>query len=210
MVRKDDVDEPDFEAILSALSDSVDELQRVLREALDVSLSPSSSGVRACGRALGVTRFLGWSCWNVAYALDLPTALHALPGTRGWNAIIEGLRGQGCPAPLLARLRRAVADLSQRLPAGRMNAALLRSIAAGTLDTAHQAGAVRRARRQARAAAEVLHGMRADGNVAAFVLAPSPHGGRIDAATFSIFEGLRRLRPGPAWPIYRWLSLIHI
>lgn len=203
MPTPDESSLPDFEATHAAVSQRMQVLQAALREALDVAL-PSGSGVRACGRALGVTRFLGWSCWNVAYAPDLPAALHALPGARGWTTLLDALRRRGCPNALLARIQTAVEELSRRLPSGRMNAALLRSIAAGTLDSSAESQRVRRARRGARAAAEVLHGIRADANVAVFVLAPRAGTGLIDAATFSIFEGLRRIRPGPSWPIYRW------
>lgn len=192
----------DYEAVHAALSESLRSLQAALREALETSL-PSESGVRACGRALGVTRFLGWSCWNVAHAADVPAALHALPGTRGWTAILRGLESRGCPKPLLERLRSAIEKVARDLPAGRMNAALVRSMAAGTLDSAAELRRINRARRQARAAAEVIHGVRAKANVCAIVLTPSPRRGLIDIASFSVLEGVERLRPGPGWPIYQ-------
>lgn len=63
---------------------------------------------------------------------------------------------------------------------------------------------MRSARRDARAAAETLLGVRASLNAVASIVGPPDPEGFVDMASLSLFTGLERLRPGPAWPIFRW------
>jgi hypothetical protein len=177
-------------------------MQSALRAAIE-SVLPVSTGARACGRALGLTRFLGWAIWNLAYAPDVPAAIRSMPGVRGWASVIAALRKAGCPDPRLERLKRCSADVSRRFSNKRINITLLRSIASGGLDTEHDTSRMRKARRDARAAAEILHGVRVSLNAGITVFGRPDPDGWIDFATASLFEGLERLRPGPAWPIYR-------
>jgi hypothetical protein len=192
----------DFESTLAQVSSEITVLQAALRDALE-SVLPVSTGARACGRALGLTRFLGWAIWNLAYAPDVPAAIRSMPGGRGWASVIAALRKAGCPDPRLERLERSAGGVSRLFSRKRINVTLLRSIAAGGLDTERDASRMRKARRDGRAAAEILHGVRASLNLGITVFGSPDADGWIDFATASLFEGLERLRPGPAWPIYR-------
>jgi hypothetical protein len=192
----------DFESTLTTVSTEIVALQSALRAAIE-SVLPVSTGARACGRALGLTRFLGWAIWNLAYAPDVPAAIRSLPGGRGWTSVIASLRKAGCPDTRLERLAECSREVSRLFSSKQMNITMLRSIASGGLDTERDASRMRKARRDARAAAEILHGVRVSLNAGITVFGRPDPDGWIDFATASLFEGLERLRPGPAWPIYR-------
>lgn len=193
----------DYDAIVSAISAAIGELQTALRAALE-SVLPPTSGARACGRALGVTLTLGWRCWTMAYAAELPAAVSRMPGPRGWSMLLEGFRRAGCDRRLMDRLVEAVRRVDRLLASKEVTTTLLRSIAAGGLATSRESDAFRQARLAARTAAETLHGVRCEANAVAIVVGPPSADRTVDAALLSIFEGLERLRPGPAWPLYRW------
>ena len=195
--------ESDFESTLRLVSAEVEALQSALRAALE-SVLPESTGARACGRALGLTRFLGWATWNLAYAPDVPAAIRSLPGIRGWKSILAALRKHGCPDGRVSTLEKASASVTEIFSKRKISVTLLRSIAVGGLDTERDATRIRSARRDARAAAETLLGVRASLNAVASIVGPPDPDGFVDMASLSLFAGLERLRPGPAWPIFRW------
>ncbi len=195
--------DPDFESTLNQVSVEIEALQSALRAAIE-SVLPESTGARACGRALGLTRFLGWATWNLAYAPDVPAAIRSLPGVQGWKSILAALRKHGCPDGRLSNLEKAVASVTATFSRRKISVTLLRSIAVGGLDTERDAARMRSARRDARAAAEILHGVRANLNAVASIVGPPSSDGVVDLASLSLFAGLERLRPGPAWPIFRW------
>jgi len=181
-------------------------LQRDLRAALGAVL-PEGAGARSCGRALGISRSLAWGCWNLAAGPDLPAALRALPGTKGWTLILEGLERCGCPAATVQALRKSVDAVERELRTGRVAPSLLRSMAAGGLDSAGEIRRMRASRRRAREAAETLYGIRAHACIGCLIAGPPNRKGLVDLAGVSLFDGLQRLRPGPAWPIFEGMLL---
>lgn len=193
----------DYDAIVSAISEAIGELQASLRAALE-SVLPPTSGARACGRALGVTLTLGWRCWTMAYAAEVPAAVSRMPGPRGWTLLLDGFRRAGCDRRVMDRLVEAVRRVDRLIASREVTTTLLRSMAAGGLATRRESDAVRQARRAARTASETLHGIRCEANLVAIVVGRPDADRCVDTAGFSIFEGLKRLRPGPAWPLYRW------
>ncbi len=193
----------DYDAIVAAISEAISDLQAALRAALEAVL-PDCSGARACGRALGVTLTLGWRCWTVAYAPEIPAVVSRMPGPRGWSMLLDGFRRSGCPRGRLDALVAALRRVDRLLHSAEVTTTLLRSMAAGGLATDRESKAFRQARLAARTAAETLHGIRCEANVVVVVVGRPDADRSVDTASFSIFEGLERLRPGPAWPLYRW------
>ncbi len=193
---------PDFEAFVAETTARLESVQALLRKAL-VEILPADTGARACGRALGLSRHLGWQAWSLAFATDAASAIARLPGPGGWSLLLAALTDAGRPASEVASLRAAVAALEQTVASG-SNVTLLRSMSAGALATSTEASANAKARRHARTAAETLHGVRCGLNAVASIIGPVDSRHRLDSASVSLFEELSRSRPGGAWPIYRW------
>lgn len=191
-----------FDEELPRLSRHVAETQAALRAALE-GIASGESGARACGRSLGLTRSLGWSFWNLAFAPDVPAALRAMPGDRGWKLLVDGLVRRGCAPSRIASLNRALQALRAELRSRNLNPTLLRSIASGALDTQVELRRMRSWRRKAREAAEWLYGIRSGMVCAAMVAGPPDPTGVVDTVGVTIFDGLVRLRPGPQWPIFQ-------
>lgn len=191
----------DFTRLTHDLDAAITSVQQELRAALETVL-PRDTGARACGRSLGISRTQGWQAWSLAYAPDLSSAISRLPGRPGWRQLLTAIRRAGYPKSDLDRLASAVAELDRVLASRHATASDLRSIAAGGRDTISQAAAVRKAMRQSRQAAELLHGVRGGLNAAATLIGPPNTRSRSRLAFLSLFEGLVRLRPGPPWTIY--------
>ena len=188
----------------SELSASVRRLSAELRECLEAVL-PTLDGARACGRALGLKRQLGWSAYTVATSSDLPSVLAALPRRAGWAMIMDGLRAARCPERKVKLLAGAVDEVMRSIDPGRMSKAMLRSLAAGRLDSSRQTAALLRARRAMREAASRIYGVRCAAQVGTFVLGPAHADGWVNVVTWVLHEGLERLRPGPPVAL-KWLA----
>ena len=191
-----------FNDEITRLSGQIERLQVALRSAFDGILSVDA-GARACGRALGLTRSLAWSIWNLAFAPDIPAALRALPGEKGWKLLVVGLSRRGCAPARLEALQVAVTALTTELKSRDLQPTLLRSIASGALDTEVESRRMRAARKRAREAAEVMYGIRTDAMWSTMVAGPPDAEGVVDTAGINYFAGLARLRPGPEWPIFQ-------
>ena len=63
-----------------------------------------------------------------------------------------------------------------------------------------------RARADATRANEYIHGIKAEAQVSAFMIGPADAKGVVDLATVTQLHGLRRSRPGSAWPVYYTLE----
>jgi hypothetical protein len=195
---------PGYSATHADLSAAVERLGVELRECLEAVL-PSLDGARACGRALGLKRQLGWRIYTVATSSDLPSVLAALPRRAGWALAMQGLRKAGCPDRKHRRLEQSVADVLRLIEPGRMSRAMLRSLAAGRLDGPKRTAELLRARRAMRLAAEDLYGAGCALQVAMFVLGRADDEGWIDMVSALAYDGLRRPRPGPPVAI-KWVT----
>jgi len=193
---------PTFDDALASIVPAANGLRDALRAALDRVL-PESTGARACGRALGVSAHTGWRCWTIARASDTATLVRALPGSHGWTLILSSLSRRGCADALVEALREAIDRLLRTISECRVDATMLRSLAAGGLDSHRERETLDRARRSARKANEVSFGLRAEAIGAAFMFGRPNRRGLIDATTLLLYHGLSRRRPGPDWPIYR-------
>lgn len=190
-----------FDEELPRLTTKVRHVQQALRAALE-GIASDQAGARACGRALGLTRSLGWSFWNLAFAPDVPAALRAMPGDKGWKLLMDGLVRRGSPPSRITSLQVASKALRDELRSRKLHPTLLRSIASGALDTQAEARRMRAARRKSREAAETLYGVRAAAMCSAIVVSRPDAEGVVDTVGIAMFEGLERLRPGPEWPIF--------
>lgn len=185
-----------FSTVVAELTTLVDHLRRELREALEAVI-PVLDGARACGRALGLKRGLGWKVYAVANSTELPEAIAALPRQAGWRLLFASLRKARCPATKLAALEKAVAALQDRLDSGEFRRPMLRAIAAGQLDRPRETASLLTARRAVREGNEEIYGIRCSSQLGFYAIGAADGEGRISLATCSIKDGLHRLRPGP-------------
>ena len=192
MPRKAD----DFATLQQELKTATDRLRSELRACLEAAL-PTLDGARACGRALGLKRQLGWRAYTVATSSDLPSVLEALPRRQGWKLIVASLRKTRCPEQRLQWLSEAIESVLLPLESGRINRAVLRSLAAGRLDGPEQTLTLLRARRAIREGAEQLHGVRCKAQIGTYMIGPADGDGWVDIVTLMEYDGLQRLRPGP-------------
>jgi hypothetical protein len=196
----------EFAAVVAEVSALVGSLRRALREALDHAM-PELNGARACGRALGLKRDLGWKVYAIATTDDATTVLRLLPRRTGWNLVLKGLRGAGCSPGRIRTLEAAIDSIVQRLDAASVDRALLRAVAAGGLDSSRESLAMVRGRNAARKANEEIYGVRAESFLGVFLVGPPDPHGHIDLFSFGQFDGLRRLRPGPAVPVHHSMQV---
>lgn len=192
---------PEFAAVVTEVSACIADLRHALHGALR-SVLPELSGGRACGRALGLKRDLGWKIYAIATSTDTPTVLRLLPRRTGWALVLKGLRDAKCPPGRVAALAAAIDRISERLDAAHIDRALLRAVAAGGLDSARESLAMVRGRAAARKANEEIYGVRAEAILGTYLIGPPDRKHRVDLVGSAHIEGLRRLRPGPAVPIH--------
>lgn len=194
-----------FDATSTLVTECAMELHRALRTALDATV-PGVNGARACGRSLGLRRQLGWQVYTIAHSGDHATVLRALPMSRGWTLVLKALQERGCAASVVQPLRASIQRLEVQLGRAKADAPALRAAAAGALDTARQRAQMLRARASATRANEYIHGIKAEVQVSAFMLGPADAKGVVDLATVTALHGVRRSRPGSAWPLYYTLE----
>lgn len=191
-----------FTSVVDELGSLVSELQSTLRDAMR-SVLPDLSGARACGRALGLKRGLGWSLYTVLTVEDPPTILRSMPRRAGWEIVFESLGRLGCQPRLVVALRRSVNRLLDRLDSSSIDRSMLRAAAAGGLDTTREVGAMLKARRSMRQSAEEVHGLRVQAKVGTFLIGPADRKGLIDLVGILEYESLKRLRPGHPFPLHQ-------
>lgn len=191
----------DLTATFATLSACTTSLRRAMHDALEKVL-PLSSGARACGRALGLRRSLGWQVYALANASDAATTLRALPRAQGWDLILQAFDRAGCPARELNALRTEAKALESFLRLSRIDRDMLRAAACGGLDSARETDAMLRARRAATSANERIFGISAHTLMTAVLLAPADARGRFDSISATFLHGIKRSRAGSAWPIF--------
>ena len=199
---------PNFAATVAEVSALIATLRGALRDALDCVL-PELSGARACGRALGLKHNLGWKVYTVATSTDTPTVLRLLPRRTGWTLVLKGLRDANCPEARLRPLAAAIEAVAERLDEAHLDRALLRAVAAGGLDTARESLATVRARKAAREANERIYGIHADAILGTYLIGPPDPHHHVGVFGVVHYEGLRRLRPGPAVPVHHSMQMWH-
>jgi len=194
-----------FEVASARITDAAMKVHHALREALDAA-APSLDGARACGRALGLRRHLGWQVYTMAHASDHAAVIAALPKARGWQLVMQALQNCGCADRSLRALRQAVDAMHAELTARAADRSALRAVAAGALDTPAQRSAMLRARANATRANELLHGVGVKTYLSASLIGPVRAGGKVGMATATSIHGVQRSRPGAPWPIYYTLE----
>lgn len=199
---------PDFPAVVEELSQLVSDLRAALQVALR-GLVPDNSGARACGRALGISRGLGWSVYTVLTVSDPPTVLRAMPRGKGWGQLVVRLQKLGRSAAELAALKRASERLLARLESSVPDRRVVRAAASGGLDTPQESTAMARARRSMRASAEQVLGLRSHLQIGAFVVSAPSRARQVDIVGTLEFEGLKRIRPGYPFPIFQRVRAWH-
>ncbi|MFM7134033.1 MAG: hypothetical protein ACKO0W_06935, partial [Planctomycetota bacterium] len=148
-------------------------------------------------------RVLGGKIYTVANSDDVPGVLKALPRRPGWKMLLASLDRAGCPEGRRDELSAAIDAVLARLDGSRIDRPLLRAIAEGRLDNARETTTIVRARRAVREGSEQIYGIRCDAQVAAYVIGPPDRTGHVDLVGILQFEGLRRLRAGPPFPLAR-------
>jgi hypothetical protein len=196
---------PTFDVANAQITSAALELHHALRDALDQVLPPGS-GARACGRALGLRRQLGWQIYSIAHTADHAAVIRALPKRRGWELVLDALRERGYCETSLRVLRSAIQRLDAQLGNPHWDRSIVRAVAAGALDSATDQDAMLRARKQATQANELIHGVGQRHYVSSFLVGPAGPRNAVGMAAVTSIHGLRRIRPGAAWPVYYTLE----
>lgn len=192
----------DYQQAVGEVSEAVAALSSSLRTVLLAAL-PSGSGPRSCGRALGLSVTTGWRCWTIAHSNDPALVLRWLPGRIGWGRILRGFSKRGCGDADLQALQAAIERLRATIDSHHIRPSMLRSIAAGGLDSERLREGMLKARRDASRADATIYGVHAKAIVGGFLIGPPDSKRRIGLATFLLMDALARPRPGPPWPIFQ-------
>jgi hypothetical protein len=186
----------EYTHLVADLTRYVEEVQLELREALEASI-PMLDGARACARALGLKRGLGWKIYAVATSPELSQVIGALPRQAGWELLFSSLRKARCPASKLTALEAKVSALQSRLQSGAFKRPTLRAIAAGQLENPRQTAVLLKARQAVREGCEAIYGIRCASQLGMYVIGAPNKDGRLSFVTCTMHEGVKRLRPGP-------------
>lgn len=200
---------PTEQASSSSFTDVLDRLQaafatlRVNLSATLVTVMPQENWrVRAWAMRLDIGRSLAHNMLQLATVNDVAVGLTAMPGENGWNLILEALRTAGVEEDRCASLRRAVQRIQELTKGDAAKRTTLRLLAAGGLEDKGAQRAMLDIRRRFQQAALELWGLGARGRLSTYVVSPSPKSeDRVDVAAWMAFDGLRRLRAGPPWPV---------
>lgn len=198
----------DYTTLRDELTASVDRLRTELRGCLDAVL-PSLDGARACGRALGLKRQLGWRAYTVATSTDLPSVLEGLPRRQGWKMIVASLRSLRCPEERLKPLSETIDAVLGPIESGRLSRSMVRSLAAGRLDAPRDTVAMLEARRSTREGSEQMYGIRCRAQLGAYLIGPADREGWVDIVTIMEYDALQRLRPGPPFMVKAVAQMWH-
>ena len=190
----------DYRDVAAEVSEGAVVLRRSLRAVLD-RLLPDGYGARSLGRALELEQTTAWRCWHIAHIADPAKALQAMPGRRAWEGVFRALERHGATRAELDALRAAFARIEPMVFGRRADRPILRSLAAGGLDTASQLSALRDLRRATARGNARLYGVAARTMILGWFVAPGPAKGTVSLGVAGVLDGLRRLRPGPPWPV---------
>ena len=207
MSRNSDAADTGYSAQSAALAAGAMALHDSLRRILD-RLFPALDGARACGRALGLRRNLGWQLFTIAHTTDYAGIVRALPQRHGWEIAVRALEVRQATKDELRVLSKAVSDLRGLLDAPGGSRSTLRAAAAGALDSAAQRRKAVRMRAAATRANAHIHGIKVRMCVSSIMIGPVRPRGVVDIVAATTIDGLCRTRPGSAWPIYHTLEAI--
>ena len=189
----------DYPAFVAQLRSCFDVLKRSLSEAIDEAVPTEGRTVRSCARQLDLKRGLVHKLMQLASTSDPGTCLGVMPGASAWRTIVEALARRGVAAKRLTSLETAVQAALRAAKVEPARRWMLQLAAAGALDTAAEQKVSLGIRRSGFDAASAVLGLSARARVALFVLAPSSVPDRVDLLQWTVFEGLRRHRPGQPW-----------
>lgn len=207
MRRKEELPASGFSAQSATLAARALALHHALRTLLDRVL-PSLDGARACGRALGIRRHLGWQLFTIAHTTDCAGIIRALPQRRGWAIIERALVAKGATKDEMRALLRSVDAFQGLLDTSGEARSMLRAAAAGALDTKPQRDMTLRMRSDAMCANAYIHGIKVRSYISSIMIGPARPRGVVDLAAATTIDGLRRTRPGSAWPIYHTMESV--
>ncbi len=191
---------PDFRQVALETAEAIALLRHRLRTILD-RLLPDGYGARSLGRALDVEQTTAWRCWRIAHVADPAAALQVMPGRRAWESIFRRFEARGVHPRELKALREAFARIEPLIFGRRADRMVLRAIAGGGLDSKGELAALRPMRQAVSRGNARLYGVHAKTVVLSWMIAPGPSRGSVSLGVAGVIDGLRRLRPGPSWPV---------
>lgn len=195
-----------FSEYASALEQRLEALRVALSAAVDVAVPPEGRTVRTFARQMNLRRAAAHKVLLLASTSQPAIGLPAWLGPATWRSVVEALRSRGVPDPAVAGLHKAIKEVDTLRKIDSSQQWMVRLAAAGGLDTAAERATSLAKRKAVYEATIALSGISARARVARYVLAPSSTPGRVDVLQWTVFEGLRRTRPGPPWRLAPGLS----
>jgi hypothetical protein len=185
------------------LADAVDRLRGALADVL-ASVDADSTRPQDMSRRFRLNKNLTWKVSKIIHASDVGTPLQHLPGEAGVAILLDALARAGAPDAACAAVRAAVAGLDDVVQVHTGDRATLELILDGLTPEGFGGERLERSRALAFRGNSGIWGVQARVKTTMAILAPSREApDRIDAAVVGGYRGFRRLRPTPAWPLFR-------
>ena len=187
----------DYPSYLHELQLAFGSLRSALARVIDAVVPPQGRTVRSCARQLDLRAGVTYKLLTLASASDPATGLNSMLGRPAWQTVVKALRSRGAAESDLQQLAEAVSKAERLRKLDPARQWMVRIAAAGGQDSDQELKARLELRRSSfQITAEIL-GVSAKARIARFVMAPSATAGRIDVLQWTVFEDLRRVRPGP-------------
>ncbi|MFO0874369.1 MAG: hypothetical protein U0575_10395 [Phycisphaerales bacterium] len=143
--------------------------------------------------------------WKIARLLQSDDAFDAaplIPGANGLRIVLEAMRAAGAPAEVVNKARSAAAEFQRMVEAHAGDRATLELL----LDATTGAKSLEVSRKLAYRGNSGVWGLQARLRLTAHFLAPCAEDpSRLDIALVAGLFDLRRLRPLPPWPLFRFM-----
>jgi hypothetical protein len=186
--------ERDARRALGALADAL--------RAAAASVAPRGTNALAMSRVLGIDKSLSWRISRFTAERDPVDGSQHLPGPSGLRIYAAAVRDAGAPMGVARALEAAIDRVERVTGAHAGSRAAFRAMLAHCRDAVGDDERTLEFRRSAFVANSALWGIEARARLLVAVVIPAADG-RLGMVLASGFFGLRRMRPGLAWPLAR-------
>lgn len=178
--------------------DAVRELRGAILE-LYTQVGADAERPQDVSRLLGLDKNLTWKVSRVLQAEDAIAALPLLPGSAGLDLVLEATEQAGATAQALMRARVAIAAIESMVATHGGDRATMELM----IDS-REGGGLEKSRKLAFRGNAGIWGIQARARLSAQLLAPNADDpGMLDVVLVAGFQGVRRFRATPRWPVFR-------